>query len=210
MPALLIVVVLAALVVGGFILAGTGDDGPEISAGGSAGGTTPAPVDAGTTVAPTTSTTGTTTTTSTTSTTSTTTTPTTTPDPNAVALSSLVATIDADRPIVDTHLGRWVPQISAKREGLLWEGVTYDLAEIDTLHQSFDTQYGALLISGAEYNFRLDGAPMVGWYVSVVDQSYPTPEGALSWCRTAGIDRENCAAKLITNDPDAGETLVLQ
>ncbi len=132
------------------------------------------------------------------------------PDPVAVAAATLAQGVDADRPAVDIHLDRWVPQLSAKRDGTIWEGVDFGLPEIMALHEDLDARYGALLVSGAEYNFQIDGDPMVGWFITIADQSHPTPDGALDWCRANGIDRNNCAAKLITNDRDTTGTLVLQ
>ena len=127
-----------------------------------------------------------------------------------VALNELTATIEADRPAVDALLGRWVPQVSGKEDGTFWEGITYGLPEIAALHRDLDTRYGALLIDGAEYNFQRQDQPLVGWYFTVVDQPFNTSDGALDWCRQNQIDRDNCAAKLITNDQDADGTLVLQ
>ena len=57
-----------------------------------------------------------------------------------------------------------------------------------------------MLASGAEYNFLRDGAPMVGWYFTLVPEPSPDAQGALDWCAAEGIDRDNCAAKLISND----------
>ena len=102
------------------------------------------------------------------------------------------------------------PRSARRRDGTLWEGVDYGFPEILGLHRELDERYGALLVSGADYNFTIDDNPMVGWFISIVDQSHPSPDGALEWCRLNDIDRDNCAAKLITNDPDPGRTLVLQ
>ena len=127
-----------------------------------------------------------------------------------MAAAALVQTVDAGRPTVDTHLGRWVPQLSAKRDGTRWEGVDYELPQILALHDELDARYGALLVSGADYQFRIDDSPMVGWFITIVDRSHTTPDGALDWCRANAIDRDNCAAKLITYDQDTDGTLVLQ
>lgn len=221
LPVVMTVAVVVALVVGGFVVVSSGgDDDPR--SGGSAGGTTPSqtPVDTPTPTAPSTSSASTTSspaspTTDTTTTTTSTIAPTTTAepvplDPNAAALDALATIIDSDRPTVDGHLDRWVPQISAKRDGLRWEGVDYGLPEILELHRRLDDRYGALLVSGSDYVFRIDDAPMNGWFITIVDESYPTPDGALEWCRINSIDRNNCAAKLITEDQLVDATLVLQ
>lgn len=206
-PFVMTAIVLAVLVGGGIAVITSRDTGDETASGGRAGGSSPASTS---TVSPPTVSTTTTITTTSTSTTSTSTTTTPAPDPNARALADLAATTDADRPTVDSHLGRWIPQLSAKREGLRWEGIDYGFAQILGLHRELDGRYGALLVSGAEYNFRIDDNPMTGWFITLADQSYATSDGALDWCRQHQIDRDNCAAKLITNDQNADGTLVLQ
>ena len=204
-PFVMTAVVLAALVVGGIAVIGTRDSHDEPADGGTAGGSAPTTSPATSSEATTANSTAASTATSTTSTTMTL-----PADPNAVALTALAETIDTDRPSVDAHLGRWVPQISAKRDGIRWEGTDYGFPEILGLHRDLDARYGALLVSGAEYNFRIDDDPMAGWFITIVDESHPDPDGALAWCRLNDIDRDNCAAKLITNEPDPGQTLVLQ
>jgi serine/threonine-protein kinase len=197
-------IVLVALIGGGIAVIATRDTESDTARGGRAGGET---AETNPTTSPTTNPETTTTTNPTTTTTTTTSLP---PDPNAVALSDLAETIDVDRPSVDSHLGRWVPQISAKRDGLRWEGIEYGFPQIRDLHRELDDRYGAILVSGAEYNFRLDDQPMTGWFISIVDQSFVAADGALDWCRQNDIDRDNCAAKLITNDQNIDGTLVLQ
>ena len=131
-------------------------------------------------------------------------------DPVSAARSALASVIEQDRPAVDALVGRWVPQISAKRDGTEWEGLTYDLPRILSLHEGFAFDDGALLVDGAEYNFMLNGSPMVGWYISIVDVPFADPQGALDWCVAFDFDADNCAAKLITNDQAITPTFVTQ
>lgn len=201
-PFVLTAIVLAALGGGGIVVITSRDTGSGTASGGRAGGSSPTDTPTGSPPLVSTTTAITTTSTSTSTTLA--------PDPNAAALADLAATIDADRPTVDSHLGRWVPQLSAKREGVRWEGIDYGLAQILDLHRELDDRYSALLVNGAEYNFRIDDSPMTGWFITIADQSYATSDGALDWCRQNQIDRDNCAAKLITSDQTADGTLVLQ
>ena len=53
-------------------------------------------------------------------------------------------------------------------------------------------------------------ALMVRGFITIVDESHPTPDGALEWCRINSIDRNNCAAKLITQDQLVDTTLILR
>ncbi len=126
------------------------------------------------------------------------------------ALALMGAIVDDDRATVESYLEQWVPQLSAKTFGTEWEGVTYDHVAIRELHLALDAQYGALLIDGSEFVFRVDGERMDGWFVTIADVAFADPQGALDWCSDAGIDRENCAAKLITDRQDETSTLRLQ
>jgi len=169
----------------------------------------PAPTSTTTTTPATT--TPTTTTTTVPPTTTTTVAPTTTlpPDPEVVAGTTLTALLAEDAPTMPTLEEKWVPQLSAKRLGLEWEGVTYDYQAILAEHRALREQYGAILVDGATYSFRANDAPMAGWFITLVPEAYGSPDGALGWCTAMRIGRDDCFAKLITNRPNPGQTIQL-
>lgn len=135
--------------------------------------------------------------------------PTAPPDPEVVSLQRLESIIAADAPTVAAVAESWVPQLGAKQLGTVWQGVTYNYQEILAEHQRLRDAYGAVLVDGSTYNFRLNDQPMAGWFISLVPQAYGDPGGALAWCTAQRIDKENCFAKLVTNNQDAGQTIRL-
>ena len=156
----------------------------------------------------TTSTTSTSTTTSTTSTTTTTTT-TLPPDPEVQASGELDALLTADEQRVEEIVDTWVPQLSAKRLGLEWEGVTYGYAEILADHAARRAAWDAVLVDGATYNFTSGGEQMVGWYITLVPRTHSTADRALAWCVDNDFGRDDCIAKLVTDRDDVGVTTKL-
>lgn len=136
--------------------------------------------------------------------------PTTLPaDPNTVAFLQLVDLMNTDAPQVSAVAENWVPQLSAKQNGTVWEGVTYDFQAILVDHLRLRESFGAVLVDGATYNFKTNGAPMAGWFITLVPEAYSNPSGALGWCTANRIDSDNCFAKLLTNNQDAGDTIEL-
>lgn len=117
----------------------------------------------------------------------------------------LAATRDADRPAVEALVGRWVPQLSAKRDGTQANGITYGPADIVALHTRLHEQFGALLLWTGEYVFAQGDL-----WVSIVPTGFATAGEALAWCAAVPLDRDNCLAKLITHDPTVGDTAQLQ
>ena len=120
-------------------------------------------------------------------------------------LAELSASRDVDRPTVEALVGRWVPQLSAKREGVVADGITYTLADIVALHGALQAEYGALLVWSGEYVFD-DG----DLWVSIAPEGFATAQEALDWCVAKARDRDNCLARLITHDPAVGPTLQMQ
>ncbi len=206
-----IVVVLAAIVVA--VLAGrSGDDSTTSTAApiteppATAAPTTAAPTDPVATTQPPDTTTPETTAPET-SAPETTTAPTEPPD----AATQLVELANDDLPRALALRERWVPQLSAKEDGTVWEGVTYDLAGILALHQQLSAQVGgALLVEGSSLAFLRDGERMAGWWFTVADVDFDDPDAALQWCEDEGFTRENCAARLLTDRDDATGTLRLR
>ena len=136
--------------------------------------------------------------------------PTAPPDPILVALDSLTDQVAADTPTVTGILETWVPQLSAKQLGTEWEGVTYGFPEILSEHESLREIYNVVLVEGSRYNFELDDNQMVGWYITLVAEPFFSAEGALEWCAFFGFDRDNCAAKFISDVAGAERSLELQ
>lgn len=118
------------------------------------------------------------------------------PNTEASAENQLRSIVANDRPFVAEVLtDQWVPQISSKRPGLVAEGQTWNNALTLGEHQrlrNVDSRV-RLIWSGDWSTFS---AP--NFWVTILGIGYPTPEGALAWCRSAELDRDHCIAKLIS------------
>jgi serine/threonine-protein kinase len=126
---------------------------------------------------------------------------TTPPDP----LAQLAANRDADRPAVESLVGFWVPQLSAKREGIEDDGIIYTNADIVNNHANLVNEFGTLLLFSGDYNYKTTDL-----WVDIVPIPFNTPDEALVFCTDHGIDRDNCFAKFITHDPNVSPTTKLQ
>jgi serine/threonine-protein kinase len=131
----------------------------------------------------------------------------TTIDPTAAAEEQLRIQVAADEGSVSALAGFWVPQVSSKKVGLRADGIVYDNAAILTHYEGLKARFpdALLLWSGNWASF--DSPDFV---VVVIDRPSSTPDGALGWCYDQGIDRDNCFAKLISDDTSIADTTQLQ
>ncbi|WP_143226324.1 variant leucine-rich repeat-containing protein [Actinomyces provencensis] len=103
---------------------------------------------------------------------------------------------DHDRPsVLGTLDGKWTPQLSSKKPGLVADGRTWDntstLAEFLRLRQRYpDT----LLLNSDEWSVFDAGGH---WWVTIAGVPFDTAAEANSWCDEQGLDGEHCYAKYI-------------
>lgn len=117
----------------------------------------------------------------------------------------LAARRDADHPAVEAIVGRWVPQLSAKKAGTVDNGITYGLADVVAYHEGLRREYGALLLFSGDYVYQTTNL-----WVSIAPQSFATAQGAIDWCVSKSIGRDDCFAKLITHDASIIKTTQMQ
>ncbi|MGW5321787.1 outer membrane protein assembly factor BamB family protein [Rhodococcus pyridinivorans] len=119
------------------------------------------------------------------------------------SLDALVAQADADRPYVTSDLAnRWVAQISAKRIGL--DAVDIDgtpvhwtAEEILRQHLELRLKYPEVRLARSEEwrTFDLDG-----WWVTFAGVTFDSADAANAWCDARNIAKDQCFAKLVSND----------
>lgn len=121
------------------------------------------------------------------------------------APDSLDRIVAADRAGAQALLGSWIPQLSAKREGLEADGIVYAVDDVVANHNALVYQFpGALLVASDEYPSFREG----GFYVTVVPTAFGTGEEALSWCVAQALGPDDCLAKrLLTTGSSEGNSL---
>ncbi len=126
-------------------------------------------------------------------------------DPQQQAEDALTLRLFADHNSVEALVGSWVPQLSAKRPGTKDDGIIYRFSDIVALHDQLRSRFGALMLRSNDYVFK-----SADLYVSIAPQPFATPDGALAFCKTNGLDNNHCFAKLITHDASIAHTVVQQ
>lgn len=125
-------------------------------------------------------------------------------DPEVAATQQLRQLAGSDHPYVAAVLAdAWVPQLSAKRPGVVDQGVVWTNSLALQEHLRFRQQYNAKLLWSGEWS-TFDGT---NFWITVVPLTFNEASGALAWCRGQGFDRDHCIAKVIsTSRPSAGST----
>jgi hypothetical protein len=114
----------------------------------------------------------------------------------ATALDELNLQVEADRADAEALVDRWVPQLSAKRPGLVANGVTYDHDEILADFRATQTRYpDALLLYSGEYSSFKNG----DFWITVMPLPHADGPAANSWCDGQGIGPDDCYAKMISH-----------
>src|SRR5207237_2100565 len=97
--------------------------------------------------------------------------PTTTTMNETTAGAALLQQVASNHTAVEQLVGKWVPELSAKKPGLVADGVTYNYQAILADYQKQAAQHsGALLLKSDDYtSFKLPG-----FWVTVVPQTFST------------------------------------
>jgi hypothetical protein len=114
----------------------------------------------------------------------------------ADAHAELDTIVDADRPVVESLVDWWVPQLSSKRPGLEADGITYDYRAIllDFRRLQVTHPDALLLYSGDYTSFRYGD-----FWITVVPYPYDNGASANGWCDSENIPADDCYAKLISH-----------
>jgi hypothetical protein len=118
------------------------------------------------------------------------------PVDDAGAREQLELQVSMDRPAVEALVGQWVPQLSAKRPGLVVHGVTFDHLAILRDFQALQARYPeVLLLYSGEYSSYRYG----DFWITVMPLPQPIGEYANAWCDGQGIGPDDCYAKLVSH-----------
>ncbi|WP_410608181.1 hypothetical protein [Amycolatopsis sp. lyj-109] len=116
--------------------------------------------------------------------------------PEGTARTQLEQRVVEDRASVEALVGSWVPEVSAKKVGLVVSGTTFDYPAILAEHRHLLAVYPqALLLKSQDYQtFRLPD-----YWVTVVAIPFTTAAGANTWCDNMGIGPSDCLAARLTH-----------
>jgi hypothetical protein len=116
-------------------------------------------------------------------------------DPGS-AEQALRAEVAADRSTAEDYVGRWVPQLSSKRVGLVANGITYGYPEIYADFKFLKRLHpDALLVWSGDFTSFQAG----DFWVTLVAIGFATGEDANAWCDNQRIDPGNCYAKRLSH-----------
>ena len=122
------------------------------------------------------------------------------------AKDSLRWQADHDKSSVKGVSGKWVPQLSSKKSGMVADGITWDnratLQEFLKLRQKYSD---AKLLYSDEWPVFDSGGQ---YWVTIVATPYGSADEANAWCSAEGFDADHCFAKYIdTKGPSEGTTV---
>jgi molecular chaperone DnaK len=120
-------------------------------------------------------------------------------------LASLVNVAESDMIVADAFVGTYVVQLAANYPGNTVDGVAYDSKKVIEEHYILRSDYSAILVSSLVYNFQFDSAPVDGWFLTVLPQSFATEADANQWCADAGIS--GCIGRLFQPRIEAMQNL---
>ncbi len=129
-------------------------------------------------------------------------------DPEVSAGESLRGQAATDAADMRTmHNNQWAAQISSKRLGLVAEGTTWNNAAIWSEFESSRARYPQVKLLNSN-EWPVFSEP--GWWITVSAQNFPSPESALVWCRSVGLDKDHCFAKLVSDSRGPQGTTLYQ
>lgn len=112
-------------------------------------------------------------------------------DPEALLREQL----DADTATVESLVGKWIPQLSSKREGDVVDGTTYDAAAILDEFTSWKDQVPSSVLTRSE---RFTSFRATDYWVVLAAEPFDTAEAANAWCDAQGIAPGDCFAKRLS------------
>ena len=103
------------------------------------------------------------------------------PSAAAAPADLLQPQLDGDAATVESLVGKWIPQLSSKREGDVVVGTRYDAAAVLTDFQSWQKQVPSSVLTRSE---RFTSFRSKDYWVTLAAEPFDTPEAANAWCVT--------------------------
>ena len=125
--------------------------------------------------------------------------------PTATAPDDLLRRqLDGDAERVESLVGKWVPQLSSKREGDVVDGTRYDAAAVWADFQSWQQKVPSSVLTRSERFTSFRGKD---YWVTLAAEPFGTAEAANAWCVTQQLAPGDCFAKRLSHtEGPAGNT----
>jgi hypothetical protein len=125
---------------------------------------------------------------------------------DAAAYSALVDIVASDLSYINANLlDVWQPQLSSKRPGLYYDGITWQANDIVREHMQLRQKYpnARMVWSGDWPVYRIKD-----WWITVSGIPMGSGEAANQWCVSQGYDADHCFAKMLSHQlGESGTTM---
>ena len=123
-------------------------------------------------------------------------------EPAATAPADLLRRqLDGDAERVESLVGKWVPQLSSKREGDVVDGTRYDAAAVWADFQSWQQKVPNSVLTRSERFTSFRGKD---YWVTLAAEPFDTAEAANAWCVTQQLAPGDCFAKRLSHTDGPG------
>jgi serine/threonine-protein kinase len=109
--------------------------------------------------------------------------------------------LDGDAPTVESLVGKWIPQLSSKREGDVVDGTRYDAAAVLADFNGWKERVPSSVLTRSERFTSFRGQD---YWVTVAAEPFDTAEAANAWCDTEGLAPGDCFAKRLSHSEGPG------
>jgi len=98
-------------------------------------------------------------------------------------------------------VGKWVPQLSSKREGDVVDGTRYDAAAVLADFNGWKARVPSSVLTRSERFTSFRGQD---YWVTLAAEPFDTAEAANAWCDTEGLAPGDCFAKRLSHTEGPG------
>jgi serine/threonine-protein kinase len=119
----------------------------------------------------------------------------------AVPADELQRRLDGDTATVESLVGKWIPQLSSKREGDVVGGTRYDAAAVLADFRSWQERVPSSVLTRSERFTSFRGQD---YWVTLAAEPFDTAEAANAWCDSKGLPPGDCFAKRLSHSEGPG------
>ena len=103
--------------------------------------------------------------------------------------------LDSDAATIELLVGKWIPQLSSKREGDVVDGTRYDAAAVLADFTAWNERVPSSVLTRSERFTSFRGRD---YWVTLAAEPFDTPEAANAWCDAEGLAPGDCFAKRLS------------